>query len=53
MPLTFLAGVIAFLARRVGILDASRIDDAECRLRGAPVTLARHLIFSMPAFHEG
>ncbi len=45
------ASVIAFLARRVGVLDALGIDNAERRLRGAPITLALllHLIFLMPA----
>ncbi len=45
------AGVIAFLARRVGVLDALGIDNAERRLRSTPVTLALllHLIFLMPA----
>ena len=47
----FLAGVVAFLARAIGILDALRVDDQKARRGFAPLfctSLANH-IFLKPA----
>ena len=47
----FLAGVVAFLTRTIGILDALRVDDKKARRGFAPLSctsLANH-IFLKPA----
>lgn len=50
-PRYFLAGVVAFLARAIHVLDALRVDDQKFRLGFAPLSctsLANH-IFLKPA----
>ena len=50
-PRYLLAGVVAFLARTIGVLDALRVDDQKARRGFAPLSctsLANH-IFLKPA----
>jgi hypothetical protein len=41
-PGHFLARVIAFCLRRIGILDAVRVNDTECRFVSAQILGAQH-----------
>ena len=50
-PRYFLAGIVAFLSRTIGVLDALRVDDQKARRGFAPLSctsLANH-IFLKPA----
>ena len=50
-PRYFLAGIVAFLSRTIGILDALRVDDQEARRGLAPLscTSLANYIFLKPA----